>query len=397
MSRFPKLTETFVLYEMVAVEEAGATVELFPLLREREAVVHPEAEAFVRRARYQPFVSVGIVAANVRSLRRAPRRYLGTWWAVLRGVWGSPNFVVGALGILPKTVRMAEEMVDLGVDHVHCHFANHPAVAGFVISRLTGIPFSFTAHGSDLHKERQMLPQKVEAAAFVCAVSRDNQRVIVEECGGRFADRVHVLHCGVDTTVFSPGTEADGGFEVLCVGTLHEVKGQRHLVDAVGHLRRRGVDVGVLFVGDGPDRPMLEKRAADEGVADLVRFAGLLPRGEVAARLSRTSAVVAPSVPTREGKREGIPVVLMEAMAAGRPVVSSRLSGIPELVEDGVSGLLTAPGDALAIADALERLASDPSLRRRLGDAARAKVQAEFDVRRSAARLLELIRAEERS
>lgn len=396
MSRFPKLTETFILFEMVAAEEAGASVELFPLLREREAVVHAEARPFVERAHYHPFVSATIVAANWRALRSSPSRYLGALWEIVRGTWGSANFLVGALGIFPKVVRMAEEMLEAGVDHVHCHFASHPAVAGLLVHRLTGLPFSFTAHGSDLHVDRHMLPQKVAAAAFVCAISEDNRRVIVDECGGRFAEKVHVVHCGVDTERFAAAPPEDGSpFVVLCLGTLHEVKGQRHLIDALGALVARGDGDGVevVFVGDGTDRQLLTARAHELGVGDRVRFAGLLDRDAVVGELRRASVVVAPSVPTAGGKREGIPVVLMEAMSSGKAVVASRLSGIPELVEDGVSGLLVAPGDATAIADALLRLRTDPALRTRLGRAARDRVLEDFDVRGNARRVLALVDA----
>lgn len=394
MSRFPKLTETFILFEMIAVEEAGAAVELFPLLHEREPISHAEAHPFIARAHYHPFLSGAILAANGRALRRSPRRYFGALWEVLRGTWGSANFFIGGIGIFPKVVRMAEEMLAAGVDHVHCHFASHPTVAGLLVHRLTGLPFSFTAHGSDLHVDRHMLPQKVAAAAFVCTVSEDNRRVILAECGGQFADKVEVVHCGVDTDRFTASSNLDEGpFVVVCVGTLHEVKGQRYLIEAVALLAARGVEVEVTFVGDGEDRALLETRARELGVLGQLRFTGLVDRESVIAELRKASVVVAPSVPTSGGKREGIPVVLMEAMSSGKPVVASRLSGIPELVEDEVSGLLVGPGDPEAIAGAISRLRADPALRLRLGQAARARVIADFDVRRNARRVLDLVDA----
>src|SRR4051794_32216720 len=136
MSRFPKLTETFVLYEMLALEQQGVRVELYPLLRERTTVMHPEAAAMVERAHFQPFLSWPILRAQMRFLRRKPRAYLGALWALVRGTWGSLNFLVGALGIFPKTVYFAGLMEADGVQHVHAHFASHPAAAGFIIYRL---------------------------------------------------------------------------------------------------------------------------------------------------------------------------------------------------------------------------------------------------------------------
>jgi colanic acid/amylovoran biosynthesis glycosyltransferase len=393
MSRFPKLTETFVLGEILAVEEQGLDVELFPLLRERAGVVHPEAQAFARRAHYQPFLSLAIARTQLHFLLREPRAYLGTLAALLRGTWGSRNYFLGALGIFPKVAHAARLMRAEGVDHVHCHFSNHPAAAGFVVHRLTGLPYSFTAHGFDLHVDRHMLCEKVAEAAFVVPISEYNRRLMVEECGSRAEEKAVVIHCGVDTDFFQPREKppSEPPFSVVCVGTLHEVKGQGILVEACRLLVGEGIDLTCTLVGDGPDRAALTRAIAEAGLEARVELAGLLPRADVAARLRSAHTVVAPSVPTAEGKREGIPVVLMEAMASGVPVVASGLSGIPELVEDGVSGLLVPPGDPRALAQALRRLHGDPELRERLAGAGREKVVREFDVRANAAKLVRQI------
>ena len=204
MSRFPKLTETFVLYEMLALEELGIQVEIYPLLRARQRVMHPEAQRLVRRAHFQPFMSLAIVRAQWHFLRRQPRVYLQLLAEVLRETWGSANFCLGALAIFPKAVAFAYEMVNAGITHVHAHFANHPAVAAFIIHRLTGIPFSFTAHAHDLYVERRMLATKVEAAAFVVTISAYNKALMVETCGQDAATKIHIIHCGVDPDVFAP-------------------------------------------------------------------------------------------------------------------------------------------------------------------------------------------------
>ena len=397
MSRFPKLSETFVLAEILALERRRVRVDVYPLLRERAAVVHPDAERVVAVARYEPFLSPAVAASQLAWLARRPDAYLRAWRDVLAETWGSPNFFAGALGIFPKVAHMARRMEADGVTHVHCHFANHPAVAGLIVRRLTGIPFSFTAHGSDLHKDRRMLPRKVAEAAFVATVSHDNRRLILAECGDGAAAKVHVVRAGVDTTLFAPPDARPPGGDTLriaCVGTLHEVKGQAHLVEACRLLTRDGVAVTCRLVGDGPDRRDLEAAIAAAGLAGRVVLAGPLTRAAVADELRRADVLVAPSVPTREGRREGIPVVLMEAMSSGLPVVASAISGIPELVEDGVSGLLVPPSDAAAIAAALRRLAADPPLRDRLGRAARRRVVSGFDLERSVAELARRFGAE---
>jgi glycosyltransferase involved in cell wall biosynthesis len=395
MSRFPKLTETFVLFEILAVEEAGRDVEIYPLLRERQPVMHEEAEALVARAHYLPFLSLAILRSQLHYLVRRPRRYVGALWATVRGTWGSRNFFFGGLGIFPKVTHMARLMEADRIAHVHCHFASHPALAGFVIHRLTDIPFSFTAHGSDVHVDRHMLCQKVAEAAFVVAISEYNRDVIARECAPTPTDGVVVIHTGVDTSHFRPRPPLSGAddrpFTIACVGTLHEVKGQAHLIQACARLVASGIDVACHLVGDGPDRPMLERAIADAGLSGRVVLRGLLDRAALASLLASCDVLVAPSVPTAEGKREGIPVVLMEGMCSGLPVVASRLSGIPELVVDGVSGLLVEPGDDAGLAEALTRLHGDPALRQSLADRGREAVIAEFDIRRNGRRLVERI------
>jgi glycosyltransferase involved in cell wall biosynthesis len=391
MSRFPRLSETFVFSEILALERRGVPVSLYPLLREQAAVVHPEVDPLVARANFTPFLSLDIARSNLWWLVRRPKAYLGALHDALVGTRTSLNFFVGALGIFPKTAHNARRMEAEGVRHVHCHFANHPALAGLIIHRLTGIPYSFTAHGSDLHVDRTMLDRKVAEAAFVATVSHYNRRLILEECGERFADKVHVVRAGVDTRLFAPAPVAavpdDRALRVLCIGTLLEVKGQTYLIEACRLLAEQGVDVSCRLIGGGQDRIALERQIAAAGLAGRVVLAGPRTRDQIADELRHADVLAAPSVPTRQGKREGIPVVLMEAMSCGLAVVASRISGIPELVEDGVSGLLVAPRDASALAAALRRLHEDPALRARLGAAARERVQAEFDLERSAGEL----------
>lgn len=392
MSRFPKITETFILDEILQQKRQGLQVEIYPLLRERQSVRHPEADALTQQAHFEPFLSRPILHANWHYLRRCPRKYLGMVAEVLGKTFGSANFFVGALGILPKAVRFACEMERTGVRHVHAHFATHPTVAALIVHRLTGIPFSFTAHGSDLHVEQRMLDRKLAAAAFAVTVSSYNQEVMLRKCGEESRSKIHVIHCGVDTGYFAPRPEPgkDGRLRLLSVGSLEEVKGHTYLVEACRILRSHGVPFECRIVGEGRLRQRLQAQIARAGLADQVVLEGALPRPEVRARLARAHVFILPSVPTPSGKREGIPVALMEAMACGLPVVSSALSGLPELVEDGVSGYLCQPRDVAAQAEALLRLSQGPELRARMGQAGRRKVVAEFDLGDNARRLAAL-------
>ena len=395
MSRFPNLTETFVLYEILALERQGVVTTVYPLLRTRQRVLHPEAESVAGRAHYHRFLSLSILRANWHFLCRRPRAYLGVLAEVLRGTWGSANFFFGAVGIFPKAVRFAYEMAAEGVTHVHAHFSNHPTVAALIVHRLTGIPFSFTAHGHDVHVDRRMLEEKVNAAEFAVMISEYNERLVMETSKGVDPEKIHIIHCGADTELFLPRTaqRTHGRFSIVCTGSFIEVKGHRYLLEACRVLKERDLDFCCHLIGDGPERCRLVEQIAAAGLERHIILEGTLPRPAVVELMRGADVVVQPSVPTRRGAREGIPVSLMEGMACGLPVVASRISGIPELVEDGCSGLLIPPRDAQALAQALARLLEDPRLRYEMGKAGRKKVCEEFDLAHNAARLVDLIGA----
>ena len=396
MSRFPKLTETFVLDEILELERSGFRVEVFPLWRESAEVIHEAARPVVARAHFTPLLDLEILHDNLRALWRAPRRYLGALGTLLVANRGSLRYGLGALASFPKAVSFARRMRALGVDHVHAHFASHPAAVAFVVGRLSQIPWSFTAHGSDLHREQAMLAEKVAEARFVVAISDYNRDFILEHVGGTWRDKIRVIHCGVDLAALQP--DASRGvdpktvspaapLEIVCVGTLHEVKGQRYLLEACAGLVRRGIDWRCHLVGDGPDRKPLEALASRLGIVDRVVFHGACERAAVHALFASADVAVAPSVPTADGRREGIPVVLMEAAAWGLPLVASRLSGIPEIVGDDETGLLAEPRDVPGLEAALARLASEPETRQRLGSAARRRVEEEFQLSHNVAQL----------
>jgi glycosyltransferase involved in cell wall biosynthesis len=396
MSRFPKISETFILYEILEQERLGHAVEVYPLLREHQPVTHPEAERLVERAHFHPFISWPIIRANWHFLLKRPGAYFRTLAEVLGGTWGSMNFFLGVLTYWPKAVRFAYEMEKQGIRHVHAHFCNHPALVALIIYRLAGIPYSFTAHGSDLHKDKRMLDKKVAAAAFAVTVSNFNKGEMLKACGESARDKIHIIHCGIDQDVFAPPAEkrVDDRFRIICVASFEEVKGHKYLVEACRILREGGLDFVCDLIGDGPVRAQVARQIADHNLQDRVIIHGSRKRMEVAQMMAAAHVKVLASVPTAEGKREGVPVVLMEAMASGLPVVSSQLSGIPELVENGQTGILVQPGDVDALALALQKLHADPALRLKMGRAGREKVLREFNLKLNVAKLAKLFSLE---
>jgi len=425
MSRFPKLTETFILFEIDTLDQMGLDVAIFPLLRARnstthveagsllkkafelfkrphtQAVMHREAQHYVDRARFTPLLNWPIFLAQTHFLLRKPRQYFAALATVLRANWGSWNYLLGGLAIFPKAAYIARKMQEEGIDHVHAHFVNHPTTAAYIIHALTGIPYTFTAHGADLHVDQHMLCEKVGAAQHVITVSDYNKQFIIEECGEECREKITVLRCGVDTSVFQPalsnGSQRSEAkpLTIVCTGTFYEVKGQQYLLSACRLLKERGIEFECHLVGDGPQRPELQQQVGSEGTTAHVHFRGQLTRPQIADLLQRADVAVVPSVPTKCGRREGIPVVLMEAMASGLPVVASNISGIPEAVDHERTGILVPPRDAPALADALERIARDPDSRARLGQAGRQRILQDYNLHTNVVRLAGILTGQE--
>ena len=382
MSYFPELTETFILYEILEMVRLGVAVEIYPLMRGHKQVVHGEAKTLVARAHFHPFLSWPIVRAQLHFIRYQPRAYFQALTDVLKGTFGKANFFLGALVFFPKSVRYAYEMTRQEITHVHAQFATHATISALIVNRLTGIPFSFTARGSDIHVDRRMLKEKLEAAAFAIAVCNYNKEVMVEECGFSARDKIYVVYGGIDTESFRPTlkSESNGRLQILCVARFEEVKGHAILIEACRLLQERGVEFDCHLVGDGELRPAIETQIAQVELGDRIRLWGYRPQKEVLEKMAQADVAVLATVLASNGKREGIPNVLKEAMAFGLPVVGSAISGIPELVDHGRSGILVPPGDAVALADALQQLQEDPALRGRMGLAGREKIEREFDL-----------------
>jgi len=391
LSRFPLVTETFILREVIEMERQGQPVRLVPLMRESPAVIHREAVPWTRSALFTPFLSSAILAANARALRRAPTLYLRILAEIVRGSLGSLNLLLRALALFPKSVYLAERLQREGVGHVHAHFATHPALAAYVVWRLTGIPYSVSAHAHDIFVRRALLRQKLGGAALVRTISRFN-RDLLASLYPELAGRLEVIHAGVDPRAYEgAGPPPADSPRLLCVAALKPYKGLPVLVEACRILRNRGQAFRCDIVGEGPGRRSLEATVLRARLQDHVRFRGPQPQDEIGRLLSEANVFVLPSVVAGDGQMEGIPVALMEAMAAGRPVVASRLSGIPELVEDGCNGVLVPPGDAEALADAIAGVLADPSRARAIGERARETIRRDFRIDRVVRTLLDHI------
>lgn len=390
MSRFPHLPETFILREMTELERHGWQVALYPLILQEQAVVHAEAQGWIPRAQWTPFVSAEVLAANSRALVGSPLRYAGLWRQIVWENRTSPNFLARALALLPKAVAMARRMQQEGVAHIHAHYATHPALVAWLIHKLTGISYSITVHAHDIFVRTEMLATKLRDSSFVVAISEYNREYLARVVGPWAREKVHVVHCGVEPSQYQPRSalpERGGPFEIISIGSLQPYKGQRYLIEACALLRERGVPVHCRIVGGGEEREALEamiRAARLEGVVELL---GPKPQEEVARLLPAAHCYVQPSIVTPSGKMEGIPVALMEALACALPVVATSLSGVPELVRAGETGRLVPPADAKALADALAAVYADPQGAAEMARMGRTLVMEEFALQSNVARL----------
>lgn len=381
VSLYPAISHTFVEREIQGLRGGGFSVDTVSLRRTPAAELLTEGD---REAAAQTYVVLPpqprrLIASHIAAIRRAPLRYVATLLAALRMSGGGVRNGLWQLFYFAEAALVLDVLHARGVRHVHAHFANAASMVALLTARLggPGWSWSFSMHGPTEFDDvtRFALAEKVRAARFVACIGDYCRSQLMKLVEPAQWDKLSIVRCGADLaryTVVDRSERAAGPLRVLCVGRLVPDKGQRLLLDAVSSLRARGLDVRLTLVGDGVDRAMLEQRAEELGLADDVNFTGSVGQDQILALYAEADVFCLPSF------AEGIPVVLMEAMATGLPVVTTEITGIPELVEDGASGILVPPGRADAIAAALERLA-DRATRERMGLHGRLRVEEEFD------------------
>jgi glycosyltransferase involved in cell wall biosynthesis len=391
VSRYPFISHVFILREVLALRRAGADIHTFTIRRpdvDGNVLSVDDRDAYTTTHAIVPAQPLALVAAHLAALATRPRRYVSTLRLALALRARGARAALWQLFYFGEAALMWRECRRRGISHIHAHHANVASDVALLAAHLGGArwSWSFTMHGSteffDVREHR--LAEKAELARFVVCVSDHGRSQIMRILDPAQWDKLHVVHCGVDVAAF-PLAERGEGNEILTVGRLDPVKGYALLIESVAELSRRGIDARLSIVGDGPQRAELERLAAALGMRERVEFAGAVGQDEIRRHYERADLFALPSF------AEGLPVVLIEAMATGLPVVASRITGIPELVEEGVSGVLVRPGRGDELAAALARVLAQPAARRRaMGEAGRAKVVAEFDVDRSARELLSL-------
>ncbi|MGR3377600.1 glycosyltransferase family 4 protein [Salipiger abyssi] len=382
---YPRASDTFIQREVAALRALGHEVLTCSIRTTgAEHLVGPEqreehASTFkVLDAAKNPF---RLIKAHLRWMLR-PGRYLSalklTWRTAPKGVKGRLfNLIYFAeAGVL------ADRLKAQGVQHLHNHIAKASCTVAMLASELSGIPYSFTIHGPDIFFEPNhwRIDEKTARASFVACISDYCRSQLMCFAATEHWDKLHIVHCGIAPERYSASPHK--GQTLLFVGRLAGVKGVPVLLDAMAALKDRYPYLRLALIGDGPERAALEERA--KGLGETVVFLGYQSQAEVAKALAETDLFVLPSF------AEGVPVVLMEAMAAGVPVIATQIAGIPELVTQWESGVLVPPGDAGALTEAIDQLLTSADQRRVMGAVGRATVEAEFNIHTEAARLSSL-------
>lgn len=377
--------ESHIIPEILEVQRRGHRVTVVPI-RPRGSFVHEDARQLIESAITQPVLSLSIVCKALAEIARAPALLVRS--ARLLAASRNLHILFKNLAVLPKGLWLAYLVKRRAVDHIHAHWAGTTATAALIANAGSGVPWSFTAHRWDI-SENNLLKAKAQTAAFVRAI---DVRGAQELAGiiGPSEHKLRVIHIGVAVRPQCADREGKSrvSLRVLLAARLVEVKGHRYALEAVARLKSAGVDVALHCIGDGPLKVTLEKHAVALDVLDRVQFLGLVDHRKLLMQLAdhRWDVALLPSIHIGE-QREGIPVFLIEAMAAGLPVVGTNTGGIPELLE-GNAGMVIPERDANAIAEALAKLATDGDLRRRLTGAAVRRVRNQFTIEGTVSALL---------
>jgi len=401
-SHYPAISHTFILREIEAVRAAGLEVITASVRAADPAHILGEAERHAVDTTFyiQPQARRIWPLVQAQSLFfRDPARYLGTLAQAWRMRSPGVKATLWQMFYFLEALILARHLKAEGAGQLHCHFAGPSASVAVLAARLADIPFSFMLHGPAdlLEPDRWKLGQKAAAARFVTCISDFARSQLMLQSAPEHWDRYHIIHCGVVPETYErprpegsdarPDSDRDSdGPRFVFVGRLAAVKGLRILMDGFARAKAEVPGLKLTVVGDGEERGWLEDAAAAYG--DDVELTGYLSQGAVADVLARADVFVLPSF------AEGVPVVLMEAMASGLPVIATQVAGVPELVESGKSGQIIPPGNPVALAEAMVTLArKTPAARDAMGAVGRAKVRAEFDIRTEGAKLADLFRA----
>ncbi len=386
VSQFPEMHETFILREVLALKAAGVPLHIYSLKTCRDRIVHEDARPLMVETEYIALGRPSVwAAAALEALRHPLRASAGLAWTLRTHPW-PPATLVKAVAVWWQSLALVRCLRRDGITHLHAHWATMPTTAAVLASRWLRCPFSFTAHAWDIFVPNPSLPEKVRLASKVFTCTDYNRRYLAHWCPDA-KNKVVLNYHGVDLTQFRPSSGTGDVPLFLSVGRLVETKGFETLLEAYALLRARGTIFRAVIVGQGPLRARLAEQIEATGLAGHVELRPSMHQEALRRLYGEAFAFVLPSVVARNGDRDGIPNVILEAMAMGLPVIATTVSGIPEAVQDRRTGMLVPPKDPERLAEACELLLQKRRFARVLGDHGRMWVETQFDEREHMQRL----------
>ena len=392
VNQYPKVSHSFIRREILALESRGFVVQRIALRGWDDALADAEDREERRRTRY--VLQGGPLALLVdvlSSFVKAPARFLAALGLALRMARHAERSLPYHLAYLAEACRVASWLRETGAVHLHAHFGTNSAEVAMLAQALGGPAYSFTVHGpEEFDAPRRLgLAEKARRSAFVVAISTYGRSQLYRWIERAHWPKIRVVHCGIEASFHdvapAPLPEVP---RVVCVGRLCEQKGQLLLVEAAARLAAKGIAFEIVLAGDGELRAELESLAAELGVSNRIHITGWISSAQVREEILAARALVLPSL------AEGLPVVLMEAMALRRPVLSTYVAGIPELVKHGENGWLVPSGDVDELAAALEDVLSRPAIElHAMGEAARRRALERHSIDHEAAKLATLFGA----
>jgi colanic acid/amylovoran biosynthesis glycosyltransferase len=391
VNQYPKVSHSFIRREIAAIEASGLSVSRFSIRSCESELVDLEDKLELHKT--QIVLSVGILGLLFNLFKVAINRPI-LW---LRGLFLALKIgKSSSVGVLYHIIYLAEACILLnwfresGITHLHAHFGTNPTTVAMLCQAIGGPPYSFTVHGPDEFDQAKSLAltEKINRAAFVVTVSNFSRGQLYRWCDHQQWKKIHVIRCGVDNYFLNcPTTAITSEPNLVCVGRLCEEKGQLLLLEAVKQLAAEGLQCNLILVGDGLLRLEIETLIADYGLEQHIKITGWASGAEVQKYIMNSRALILASF------AEGLPVVIMEALALERPVVSTYVAGIPELVKPGVNGWLVPSGSVEALAEAMHQVLQFPTDRlEQMGQAGNASVKEMHNVVQEASKLINLFR-----
>jgi glycosyltransferase involved in cell wall biosynthesis len=390
---YPSVSLTFVAREIRQLEKLKNLITVFAYDRADEDLFHPEFVDIQAKVIYRPPLAqwkiIKIIWANISVAIKNPKGYFKAFrW--LNEFSTEKN--IAKLGLFLQMGYFSYLIRQLSIERIHAHFAIEWAITAMLTSWIADLPFSITTHGADIlaNPQPNLLPHLFSQTNPLVTISKYNQEFLLDSFSNILQpERVVVVHCGVDINnfCFRPYRKSTDDFSIVTIARLVEKKGHTILIEALDLLKQQGFKFSWIVVGRGPMSSLLEELVKANNLADHTKFLGAAVRDEIQAVLRNADLMVLPCIPTSKGDIDGIPVTLMEAMAMGVPVISTNISGIPELIAHEESGWLVPPNDSKALADRLRQVIEQPNLQQ-IVLKAREKIETDFNIEIEATRLL---------